>query len=100
MSRRAWIDAAQRVLAGEREGIVCPVNGDADLLVNWVPFETAIGGEFRLACPACGEMNFVLVRGEDSARDSGSGTAPTPPPGAPEPDETESGSGEACASDG
>ena len=70
VSRRAWIDAAQRVLAGERDGLVCPVNGDSYLLVDWVPFETAIGGEFRLACPACGEPNFELVRGDDSSRDT------------------------------
>lgn len=99
VSRGAWIDAAQRVLAGERHGIVCPVNGDGNLLVDWFPFETAAGGEFRLACHTCGETNFVLVRGDDSTRDSKSGPAPTPPPGVPEPDETESVSGEGCASD-
>lgn len=65
MSRRAWVDAAKRVLAGEREGIVCPANGDAELLVDWVPFDAAVGGEYRLACPVCGETNFVLVRAED-----------------------------------
>ena len=88
------------MLAGERDGIVCPVNGDGDLLVDWVPFETAIGGEFRLACPACGESNFVLVRGDDSAPGSKNSRAPASPPGGPEPGESESASEEGCASDG
>lgn len=100
MSRRAWIDAAQRVLAGERDGIACPANGDADLMVDWVPFDTAIGGEFRLACPVCGETNFVLVRGDDSVRDSTSGFAPTPNPESPGPEKAESTVEEGCASDG
>ena len=90
MSRGAWIDAAQRVLAGERDGIACPVNDDADLVIDWVPFETEIGGELRLACPVCGETNFVLVRGDD----------PTPADGGLEPDETGSVSEEGCASNG
>ncbi len=90
VSRRAWIDAAQRVLAGERDGIACPVNDDADLMVDWVPFETEIGGEFRLACPRCGETNFVLVRGD----------SPTPARRVLESDEAESASEEGCASDG
>lgn len=30
------------------------MDGDGDLSVDWVPVETSIGGEFRLAFPTCG----------------------------------------------
>lgn len=59
----AW-QHAPPVLAGDRSGILCPVTGDVDLSVDWVPCDIAADGEIRLACQECGETNLVLGRGD------------------------------------
>lgn len=40
MSREAWIEAGQRVVAGDTTGIRCPVRDDAELSVEWLPIES------------------------------------------------------------
>jgi hypothetical protein len=64
---KRWIDAAKQVGEGEREGILCPQNGDDFLAVEWIPFENSTGGEWWLHCPACGAQNFPLVRHDPNA---------------------------------
>ena len=61
---KRWIEAAKQVGEGEREGILCPQNGDDFLVVEWIPFEIPgyPGGQWWLHCPTCGEENFMLVR--------------------------------------
>ncbi len=69
-SRSRWLDAAKRVLAGERDNLLCPEHGDDNLLVQWIPFESETGGEYWLHCPCCGAQNFILKRmneGENGA---------------------------------
>jgi len=61
MCRKAWIEAAQRVLAGDTAGIRCPVRDDAEVRVEWLP-ALGGGGEFHLACPECGAENYILVQ--------------------------------------
>jgi len=60
--RERWIDAIARVGRGELTGIPCPVNVDADLDVEWIPFKNGPGGEYWLHCPECGAQTFALFR--------------------------------------
>lgn len=58
MSRTKWVEAAQRAVAGERDGILCPVNGDADLLVEWIPLCVFQRMEMRVS-----EITTVVLTG-------------------------------------
>ena len=42
---RRWIEAAKRIVDGDRDGILCPQNQDDILLVEWLPFSSGEGGE-------------------------------------------------------
>lgn len=63
--REGWLSAAQAVLGGTSEGLVCPVSGD-ELSVEWIPAPSGDRGEFRLWCSGCGAENYVLVSGNDA----------------------------------
>ena len=78
MTRNGWIEAARRVVSGDRDGIVCPARGDGVLVVTWLPFSDSLGGEFCMECEVCAERNFVLVRGEDPVPQSTLPRAPAP----------------------
>ena len=67
MTSKLWLEAAQRVLSGGVGEILCPVNTDGVLEVDWIPFTAAPGGEYRLECPVCGARNFVLIRHDPDA---------------------------------
>jgi hypothetical protein len=62
--RAAWIEAGRQAVAGGTVDSVCPENGDAALLIEWIPaiLNDAAEGEYRLWCPICGAQNFVLVK--------------------------------------
>ena len=59
---RRWIEAAKRIVDGDRDGILCPQNQDDILLVEWLPFSSGEGGEWWLHCPTCKAGEFALVR--------------------------------------
>ena len=60
--KRRWIEVAKRVVRGERDGIPCPQNQDEFVQVEWIPFDSEPGGEWRIYCPSCNVQEFVLDR--------------------------------------
>ena len=61
-----WVSVVIAVGEGRWDGLRCPENDDADMLVEWLPFrppdERGLGrGEFVIHCPACGVRNYMLV---------------------------------------
>jgi hypothetical protein len=62
--RAAWIEAGRQAVADGAVDVACPENGDAALLVEWIPatVNDPAEGEYRLWCPSCGAQNFVLVK--------------------------------------
>ncbi len=69
MSRKGWIEVSQRVWAGDRDGLRCPVNDDSTLLVQWIPISDN-RGEYRMYCPSCGAENYLLIKLEGGAQTS------------------------------
>lgn len=59
--RKRWLDAANLIHHGQIEGIVCPRNQDAILSVDLIPVAEGGPEEYRLSCPGCGAVEFLLV---------------------------------------
>jgi hypothetical protein len=62
LERAAWLEAAKAVLAGQTDGLKCPVCSNDTLDVEWLPFADGSGGEFRLRCRNCDAENYVLKK--------------------------------------
>lgn len=56
---KRWAEVTKLVAAGSWEGIRCPQNGDADVLIEkrpWVAADNAVDRryEYWIHCPGCG----------------------------------------------
>lgn len=58
--RQAWLDRADDVAAGCREGMVCPVCGEETLGAIEVRREDRV--EYTIHCSNCGARNYLLGR--------------------------------------
>lgn len=72
---KEWVEVTQRVAAGAWEGIVCPKNADADVLIEVREQRTGTDDarfEYWIHCPQCGaEIYFPQQGPVQSGAESG-----------------------------
>ena len=60
--RDGWMKIAERVLSqSPTDRIRCPVNDDAELVVEWLPYGDNARGKCHLFCPTCGAYLNVVI---------------------------------------
>lgn len=63
MDHRGWIEVGRRAVAGETEGLLCPLGDGGELEVTKQAMSGG-GAEYRLRCPVCGVENYVRKNGD------------------------------------
>lgn len=56
-----WIEAGKKLAVDAHAEVLCPVYGDANLVVTDIPMPSSQKFERIMECPKCGARNVLLM---------------------------------------